>query len=59
MVAFGIDVLTAAQAGQWGRMALLTAPSGRTAAGQSTVERLAALGDLRLLLAPELGVRGD
>lgn len=59
MVAFGIDVLTAAQAGQWGRMALLTAPSGRTAAGQSTVERLAALGDLRLLLAPEHGVRGD
>lgn len=42
-----------------GRVALLTGPSGRTLDNRSTVEVLADCCDLRLLLAPEHGVRGD
>lgn len=42
-----------------GRVALLTAPSGRTMENRSTVDCLAEVCDLKLLLAPEHGVRGD
>lgn len=42
-----------------GRVALLTAPSGRTSDNRSTIEVLKAHCDLQLLLAPEHGVRGD
>ena len=42
-----------------GRVALLTAPTGRTRNNLSTIEVLQNCCDLRLLLAPEHGVRGD
>lgn len=42
-----------------GRVALLTSPTGRTSDNRSTIEVLQACCDLRLLLAPEHGVRGD
>lgn len=42
-----------------GRVALLTCPSGRTSKNQSTIDVLKDCCDLRLLLAPEHGVRGD
>lgn len=42
-----------------GRVALLTSPSGRTASNISTIDALKSCCDLRLLLAPEHGVRGD
>ena len=42
-----------------GRVALLTSPTGRTSQNQSTIEVLQGCCDLRLLLAPEHGVRGD
>ncbi|MBP3588439.1 MAG: DUF1343 domain-containing protein [Clostridia bacterium] len=42
-----------------GRVALITAPSGRTADNRSSIDRLKEVCDLRLLLAPEHGVRGD
>ncbi len=59
MVLFGID-----RVGEYahllsGRVALITAPSGRTADNRSTIDRLGEVCDLRLLLAPEHGVRGD
>ena len=59
MVLFGID-----RVGEYahlleGRVALITAPSGRTADNRSSIDRLREVCDLRLLLAPEHGVRGD
>lgn len=42
-----------------GRVALLTGPSGRTRDNRSTIDALRGCCDLRLLLAPEHGVRGD
>lgn len=42
-----------------GRVALLTGPSGRTRSNLSTIAVLKDCCDLRLLLAPEHGVRGD
>ncbi|MBR4991746.1 MAG: DUF1343 domain-containing protein [Clostridia bacterium] len=59
MVRFGID-----RVGQYkelleGRVALITAPSGRTADNRSSIDRLKEVCDLQLLLAPEHGVRGD
>ena len=59
MVLFGAD-----RVGQFpdyfqGRVALLTAPSGRTRDNRSTIEVLQGCCNLTLLLAPEHGVRGD
>ncbi len=42
-----------------GRAALVTAPSGRSADNRSSIDVLKEVCDLRLLLAPEHGVRGD
>ncbi len=42
-----------------GRVALLTSPTGRTTDNRPTIEVLQDCCDLRLLLAPEHGVRGD
>lgn len=42
-----------------GRTALLTGPTGRTGDNRSTIDVLKQFCDLRLLLAPEHGVRGD
>ena len=59
MVLFGADRAFRFPEAFSGRVALLTAPSGRTADGRSTVDVLAKCCNLRLLLAPEHGVRGD
>ncbi|MBQ1705818.1 MAG: DUF1343 domain-containing protein [Clostridia bacterium] len=59
MVRFGIDRIHEERELLQGRAALITAPSGRTADNRSSVERLREVCDLRLLLAPEHGVRGD
>ena len=59
MVKFGIDRVEAYRELLAGRVALITAPSGRTADNHSTIDRLKAVCDLVLLLAPEHGVRGD
>lgn len=59
MVLFGADRAAEFPGYFAGRVALLTAPSGRTRNNRSTIDVLKALCDLRLLLAPEHGVRGD
>ena len=59
MVKFGIDRVGEYRHLLEGRVALITAPSGRTADNRSSIERLKEVCDLRLLLAPEHGVRGD
>ncbi len=59
MVLCGIDRVLEFSHLFTGRVALLTGPTGRTAENRSTVEALQGLCDLRLLLAPEHGVRGD
>lgn len=59
MIYFGVDRLKGHRAMLTGRVALLTAPSGRTADNRSTIEALQSCCDLQLLLAPEHGVRGD
>lgn len=59
MLLFGADRAAQFPEALKGRVALLTGPSGRTADGRSTVDVLAGCCDLRLLLAPEHGVRGD
>lgn len=59
MIYFGVDRLSDHRELLTGRVALLTAPSGRTADNRSTIELMQACCDLRLLLAPEHGVRGD
>lgn len=59
MVLFGADRAAEFASILTGRVALLTSPSGRTADNRSTIDALAACCDLRLLLAPEHGVRGD
>lgn len=59
MILFGVDRLEAHRELLSGRVALLTAPSGRTADNRSTIEQMQKLCDLQLLLAPEHGVRGD
>lgn len=59
MVLFGADNIGSYQELFTGRVALLTAPSGRTRDNRSTIEVLANHCDLQLLLAPEHGVRGD
>ena len=59
MVRFGIDCIEEYKHLLTGRVALITAPSGRTADNRSSIDRLKEVCDLRLLLAPEHGVRGD
>lgn len=58
MLRFGIDSPSLA-ARLPGRVALVTAPSGRSGDNRSSIGVLKELCDLRLLLAPEHGVRGD
>ena len=57
MIRFGIDS-TELAAHIPGRAALVTAPSGRSADNRSSIDVLKEVCDLRLLLAPEHGVRG-
>ena len=59
MVICGVDRVAEFRHLFTGRVALLTSPSGRTASNQSTIDALKEHCDLRLLLAPEHGVRGD
>ena len=59
MILFGIDRVAEYRELLAGRVALITAPSGRTADNRSSIDRLREVCDLRLLLAPEHGVRGD
>lgn len=59
MVKFGIDRVEEYKELLAGRVALITAPSGRTADNRSSIDRLKAVCNLCLLLAPEHGVRGD
>lgn len=59
MVLFGIDRVEEYRQAFQGRVALITAPSGRTADNRSSIDRLREVCNLRLLLAPEHGVRGD
>ena len=59
MVQFGADRTAEFAHFFTGRVALLTGPSGRTRSNQSTIQVLKDHCDLKLLLAPEHGVRGD
>ena len=59
MVLFGADRVAEFQELFAGRVALLTGPSGRTSGNEPTFDVLKQYCDLRLLLAPEHGVRGD
>ncbi len=59
MVLFGVDQVHLFSHLFAGRTALLTNPTGRTVTNQSTVQILQKCCDLRLLLAPEHGIRGD
>lgn len=59
MLLFGADRISEFRHLFLGRVALLTAPTGRTRDNQSTIYVLKDQCDLRLLLAPEHGVRGD
>lgn len=59
MVQFGADRTAEFAHFFTGRVALLTGPSGRTRSNQSTIQVLKDCCDLKLLLAPEHGVRGD
>lgn len=56
---FGIDRIEEEKKVLGGRLALISAPSGRTLYGESSIDKLKRTADLRLLLAPEHGVRGD
>ena len=56
---FGIDRIEEEKKALSGRLALISAPSGRTLQGESSIDCLKRNYDLRLLLAPEHGVRGD
>lgn len=59
MIFFGVDRISEYRGILTGRVALLTAPSGRTSGNRSTIAVLQECCDLVLLLAPEHGVRGD
>ena len=59
MIQFGVDRVGEYREFFQGRVALLTAPTGRTRDNRSTIDVLKEYCDLRLLLAPEHGVRGD
>ena len=54
MVFFGIDRAEDYKSLFQGRVALITAPSGRTADNQSAIDHLRKLCQMELLLAPEL-----
>ena len=59
MIRFGADRVSEFAELFQGRVALLTAPTGRTRDNRSTIDALKEYCDLQLLLAPEHGVRGD
>ena len=59
MVLFGADRVAEYAHLFIGRTALLTGPSGRTSSNEPTFDALKRCCDLRLLLAPEHGGRGD
>ena len=59
MVTFGADRVAEYTHLFTGRTALLTGPSGRTSGNEPTIDALNRCCDLRLLLAPEHGIRGD
>lgn len=59
MIFFGVDRISEYRGILAGRVALLTAPSGRTSGNRSTIAVLQECCNLVLLLAPEHGVRGD
>ena len=59
MLKFGIDRIDEFSDLFIGRAALITAPSGRSSGNVSSIDLLKERFDLRLLLAPEHGVRGD
>ena len=59
MILFGVDRVGEYAHLLTGRVALLTGPSGRTGGNEPTMDVLQRCCDLRLLLAPEHGVRGD
>lgn len=59
MLLFGADRIAEYRHLFTGRIALLTGPTGRTRSNRSTIDVLKEHCDLRLLLAPEHGVRGD
>ena len=59
MVLFGVDRVAEFENLFTGRVALLTGPSGRTSGNVPTIDVLKQCCNLRLLLAPEHGVRGD
>lgn len=59
MILFGADRISDFQDYFSGRVALLTTPTGRTVDNQSTIDVLKEKCNLKLLLAPEHGVRGD
>ena len=59
MILFGADRVQEFSHLFTGRVALLTGPTGRTRDNRPTVEVLKECCDLRLLLAPEHGIRGD
>lgn len=59
MLKYGIDRVDEFAELLRGRLALITAPSGRSSANVSSIDILKERFDLRLLLAPEHGVRGD
>ena len=59
MILFGVDRVEEYSHLLTGRVALLTGPSGRTGGNEPTIDVLRRCCDLRLLLAPEHGVRGD
>ena len=59
MIQFGADRIGEHSQLFRGRVALLTAPTGRTRDNRSTIDVLKEYCNLELLLAPEHGVRGD
>ncbi|HIT33947.1 MAG TPA: DUF1343 domain-containing protein [Candidatus Faecousia intestinigallinarum] len=59
MILFGADRVSEFAQAFSGRVALVTAPSGRTRDNRATIDVLKDCCDLVLLLAPEHGVRGD
>lgn len=56
---FGADRIEECRDILRGRLALISSPSGRTVSNLSTIDALHRTCDLRLLLAPEHGIRGD
>lgn len=59
MLKFGVDRAAEFSDLFTGRVALVTSPTGRNSAGQSTASVLRQICNLQLLLAPEHGIRGD